>query len=945
VLFLVFALSGAAALIFETLFFRLAGLALGNGVTAAAIVLASFMAGLGLGNALAARLLRRVARPLRVVAALELGVALYGAGLVACFPALSAGLAPLLRSAADSGAGLVALRLALAAALFTPPAVAMGMTLPVLVGALSAADANFGRVLGRLYGWNTLGAVAGALLAERVLVAWLGLVGAGLSAAALDGIAATGALWLRRRGLPDALRAADRRGDARRLDAAQRRLLAAAFLSGGILLALEVVWFRFFLLFTPALAWNLALMLAVVLGSIGTGGLLGSLWFERRADAQRHAGAVAAAAGIAVVGLYAGLAAVWPHLPDLPLVYVFVWLMAPVSLASGLLFPLLGRALEQSGLAPTIATGRLALANTAGSALGSLLGGLLGIPLLGIERCLFSLAALYAGVAWLAAPAGGPFGRRRIPLAAISAAAALPFFPFGALEARILAMPGGIRAVLEADGNELVAFEESLTETLQYFRKPLLGETHYHTLVTNNHPMAGTSLANRRYMKAYVYWPMALNPDARNALLISYGVGGTASALVATPELETIDVVDISRAILEASSLVYPPERHPLADPRVRVHLEDGRFFLLAGNRRFDLVTGEPPPPRHAGVGNLYSREYFELVRQRLRDGGVVSYWLSVHQLRLRETKAVLAGFCQVFPECSLWSGNGLEWMMVAVKQPRGAPSARDFARQWRQPAITGELSALGFGSPASLGPTFIADAERLRAWIGDVPPLVDAFPQRIASRPVELGVEHLREYHRFMSDPEAERRFFESESLARWWPASWRRPDPAHTRLRSLLMRDLWQRPAYQNLARTLREPELRAFAPWVVGSDADGVAIARVALARDPTLASTALPASVHAHLVAAALADGDAERVDRAFARWEDALGDHREQRDRVGALRIAALLAAQRAPQALVLLDALRARSEDDPPARERVGQLARWAYETFGPGSVPPSPPQ
>lgn len=544
-------------------------------------------------------------------------------------------------------------------------------------------------------------------------------------------------------------------------------------------------------------------------------------------------------------------------------------------------------------------------------------------------------------MALLAARAGGERPRRAPALTiALAYGTALLLFPFSALETRILGKPGAIREALASHGNELVAYRESLTETLQYFRKPLLGEPHYYTLVTNNHPMAGTSLANRRYMKAYVYWPIALNPDAKNALLISYGVGGTASALVATPELETIDIVDISQAVLDASRLVYPPDQHPLRDPRVRVHLEDGRFFLLASDRHFDLITGEPPPPRHAGVGNLYSREYFELVRERLRDGGVVSYWLSVHQLLPRETKAVLAGFCDAFPECSLWSGNGLEWMMVAVKNPQAPPSARDFARQWQRPAIAGELEALGFPSAASLAPTFIADARRLRAWIGDIPPLLDAFPQRIASRPTELSAEDTQAYHDFMADPEAEHSFFRSEALARWWPAADRHPSAAHTRMRTLLLRDLWQRPAYENLARTLREPELAGYAAWVVGSDADAVAIVQAALVRTPDLASRELPLPVYPHLAATALAAGDPERIDLVFARWEAALAEPSPpDRERVAALRISALLATGRAQQAHEALQAMRLRNRGDAAVLERVERLAHWAREAFGPSSA------
>ncbi len=138
--------------------------------------------------------------------------------------------------------------------------------------------------------------------------------------------------------------------------------------------------------------------------------------------------------------------------------------------------------------------------------------------------------------------------------------------------------------------------------------------------------MSGTGWGARRYMKLYVYLPVALHPDPKSALLISYGVGSTAKALTDTPDFQTIDVVDISPEILEMSAIVYPvPSDHPLNDPRVTVHVEDGRYFLQTTKQTFDLITGEPPPPIMAGVANLYSREYFQLIHDRLAEGGMVS--------------------------------------------------------------------------------------------------------------------------------------------------------------------------------------------------------------------------------------------------------------------------------------------------------------------------------
>jgi spermidine synthase len=110
--------------------------------------------------------------------------------------------------------------------------------------------------------------------------------------------------------------------------------------------------------------------------------------------------------------------------------------------------------------------------------------------------------------------------------------------------------------------------------------------------------------------------------------------------------LERIDVVDISRDVLDLSSIVYPdPAQDPLRDPRVRVIAEDGRFHLQTTDRRYDLITAEPPPPRVSGVQNLYSREFFDLARKRLRPGGFVTYWLPIHELLANEAKSVVRGF------------------------------------------------------------------------------------------------------------------------------------------------------------------------------------------------------------------------------------------------------------------------------------------------------------
>src|SRR5436190_2093537 len=196
VLSAVFFASGASALIFETLWFRQAGLAFGNSVWASSLVLSGFMAGLALGNTLAAALGRRVRHPVRLYAIAEAVIALTGVGLVYLFPVLGAALAPLFRPLLDHPWALNPLRLVVAFVLLLIPSTAMGITLPLLTKALLRDDRSFGRVLGALYGWNTLGAMTGVVAGEMFLVGALGVRGTALAAGALNLAAAAVAALL-----------------------------------------------------------------------------------------------------------------------------------------------------------------------------------------------------------------------------------------------------------------------------------------------------------------------------------------------------------------------------------------------------------------------------------------------------------------------------------------------------------------------------------------------------------------------------------------------------------------------------------------------------------------------------------------------------------------------------------------------------------------------------
>ena len=823
--------SGTSALVFETLWFRQAGLALGNGVWASSLVLSAFMAGLGLGNAIAARWGDRLRRPILVYAALEVAVGAAGSALMVALPAIGPLLAPALRPLLDAPASANAVRLAVAFALLLLPSTAMGASLPLLTRALRAAGAQFGPALGLLYGCNTLGAVAGPLLTEWVLIGTFGVRGSALAAGLMNLAIAGAALALQRRAAPPADRVAPVQPSpvGPRADGAGR-WAAAAFGCGFALLALEVLWFRLMLLFVAGDPYAFALMLAVVLAGIGAGGLAASWVLRRDPEAWRSSAALAFLAGAASAGCYAGFALAIAPLGGRPLEGIGELaalagvLMLPTSLLSGGLFTVLGASLRERVAGDAAAVGLLALANTAGAALGSLVAGFALLPQLGTQRSQLAIALLYGVVGLALLPAA--VRRSHALAAALALVACVAPVALVSLQDHYV---GIVATRWSRDGaSRVVGAREGLTETLLYLENRSAGLPTSYTLVTNSISMSGTHWQARRYMKLFVWLAASVHPKLESALLISYGVGSTARALADWPTLERIAVVDISRDVLETNAWIQPdPGRDPLRDPRVRVHVEDGRHFLQVTDQRFDLITGEPPPPQLAGVVNLYTQEYFALIRERLAQGGIVTYWLPIHSLAPPQGRAVLRAFCNVFEDCSLWSGSGYDLIMLGTRDARGPVSESSFTRLWREPGIADELRALGFERPETLGATFIGDAAYLAEVTKGVAPLVDDHPDRIRrGAPASGRLPGL--YKEWMDVAAARERFAGSPLIARLWPPRLREATLEHFARQSDVNRFTYHLGSHSESAlevadRLRRSAPDSAVALWALGSDAD--------------------------------------------------------------------------------------------------------------------------
>jgi hypothetical protein len=238
-----------------------------------------------------------------------------------------------------------------------------------------------------------------------------------------------------------------------------------------------------------------------------------------------------------------------------------------------------------------------------------------------------------------------------------------------------------------------------------------------------------------------------------------------------------------------------------------------------------------------SGIVNLYTQEYFQLIHDRLSEGGIATYWLPVYQLTVSESKSIIKGFCYVFKESSLWMGSGLEWMLVGVKNPGKPVSEKDFIRQWNDSIVGPEMRALGFDSPEQFGALFIADGQRLRNWISDSLPLVDNYPKRLSShlkaQPVDIDT-----YIDFTDYATSKANFMNSKSIKKIWPESLCKKAGKYFPASRIVNEILFHKKNWRRfsdviyLDKCIHDPSMENYIPWIFNSNQDAQKIISNAL-----------------------------------------------------------------------------------------------------------------
>ncbi len=868
--------SGTGALIFETLWLRLSGLAFGNSTWAAALILSSFMAGLALGNALAASSRIRRWRPLHFYAVLELVVAFFGCTIVFGLPVLGDFMPPVWQTLWNYQPTLLGLRFAVSFLILLVPTTAMGLTLPVIIEEPLLEETEFSRAIGFLYGSNTLGAMLGAVLGEAYLIGAFGLYGTSVTAGAMLCIAAVIALAVVRFGRARyaGFKSADPPAHSKFpliFDASYRlprRLLFVSFGTGLIFLALEVIWFRFLRLYVASSPTAFAIMLAIMLAGIGVGGLIAGAVFRSPRRSHQVLTVLLLAAAILVLLSYllfpGELIRATNGVFDLrwwQIAVLCVALMFPAAFVSGILFPVIAAEVQTRVGDRMNSTGVAALLNTTGAAIGPLLASFVLLPALGYQTSLICCAAGYALLSLLIRQRAAWSVRRPVGIIVVSLWAililGLVFFPYGRAGTHF----AHASRPYEVDDQgrvlaRVVKRIEGTSDTWQLLRRDLFGKPYYYRLLSDAFSMSATNPRNQRYMRLFAYLPLAFHPAAKDVLLLCYGCGVTADAFTRKSTVERIDVVDISKEVFALadfySGINY---RNPLRDPRVHAVVQDGRFFLQASPQKYDLISGEPPPPKMAGAVNLYTQEFFSLMRSRLKENGIATFWLPINQLKVEETKAILRAFHNAFPNALVWGGADQDWIMMGLNGPARRATEEELRQLWNDPKTGADLRTIGIEVPQQLSALFLMDGDEIDRITQNVAPLTDVYPKRLTDRPWDDEANH-RFALNYLTAPAALQRFVQSSLIKQIWPETL---NPAAAEMESFLTvrqtRYLSEIVGSNKLAELdlyLRHSRLRMPVLEVLGSDG-----LRVSIAERIAKTSATPPLEVMPDLIAGALA----------------------------------------------------------------------------------------
>jgi len=727
--------SGCSALIYEIVWLELLQLVIGASGVSLAVLLGTFMGGMCLGSLALPRVFHPRTHPLRVYALLEAVAGLLGLAALAAVPLVGG----LYIAAIGRGLPGFVLRGAVASFCLLPPTMVMGATLPAVGRWVGTRDIGF------LYGGNIIGGVVGSLLASFYLLRVHDLRTATFVAAGINFIVAAISLLLARNHPELAalkIRAASAGPEQSEALPPRRRaadipVYLAIAISGMAALGAEVVWTRMLALMIGATVYAFSLILAVFLFGLGIGSTAGSLVARRTRDARL---------ALALCQVFVAAAIAWTaslmgrSMPfwttnatvatDAPVMFArnlmqCAYALLPAAGLWGACFPLAVAALTTPRGAGARATdaarivGATYSANTLGGIVGAVAFSTIVIPALGsghAQRLLIALSGAAAMAVW---PRREP---AHVPRAAIASAAMAFVLCFTIPEVPPLLVAFG-RAVRVVGSPAVLYVGEGVTSSVAVSEV----DSGARSFSVSGRVEASSEPEDMRVERMLAYLPALLHPKPRSVLVVGFGAGVTAGSFVPDPNVERIVICEIEPLIPQRVAPYFEEQNHAvLSDPRVHLVIDDARHYILTTSEKFDIITSDPIHPWVKGSATLYTREYFDLLREHLNPGGVVAQWVPLYESHVHVVKSEIATFFSVFGNSAMWGNpkHGVGYDVVLTGTAAPASIELDGIEQRLEhpdyAGVAGSLGDVGFWSAADLLATYAGARADLEPWLAD---------------------------------------------------------------------------------------------------------------------------------------------------------------------------------------------------------------------------------
>lgn len=725
----IFALSGAAGLIYQSVWAQYLGLFLGHAAYAQSLVLAIFMGGMAVGAWWASVRAIHWRNLLRAYAWIELIIGLAAAAFHPVYLAVTGFAYAYAFPTFAGGAGAQVFKWVCAALLIFPQAILLGSTFPLMSnGLMRRLRVGNGAILGGLYFTNSIGAAVGALIATFVLLPAIGLPGAMRFGALLNVLVAAVAFALSRDGATRET-TGTASSNTRSSVSGQTLLLSAAFVTGATSFVYEIGWVRMLSLAFGSTVHAFELMLAAFIGGLAFGGL----WIRSRIDAYEQPIRVAGYVQV-LMGLAALVSLVlydqsfdWVawfmsalsrsnegySLFNIVTASSAVLIMAPTAFFAGMTLPLFTLALLRKGGAEA-SVGRVYAANTVGAIVGVFAAVHLLVPGLGLKLAMIAAAAgdLVLGLVLLRRQSGRAY---LVAAAAcvVALAATLHLATFDPM-----AMAGGVyrtgQARMDSSNVKVIFYRDGKTASVA---SSVIVDGRA-SIATNGKVDASIQLVEGRppaadeiTMIMAAMLPLALHPDPRAAAVIGFGSGLSTHTLLGDSRLQRVDTIEIEPSMYEGAKVFGKFVERAYRDPRSHVHFDDAKSYFAANQSRYDIILSEPSNPWVSGVANLFSVEFYRFVPHHLNRGGLFVQWMQQYEINDELVATVVRALSESFTDFRIYLTDNSDMLIVASADgPIGAINDAVF----RQPALHPELERVHLDSAADLGAHQIGDRRSL---------------------------------------------------------------------------------------------------------------------------------------------------------------------------------------------------------------------------------------